>query len=259
MNVVLRADHVSPWSVGWKGKATLDDSLNRITKFDNERKDAGRAEGVVIPKPRDLILGEAREFDLAIMHIDINGFKEATGKMKMRGITRFLSIYLTEMTYLVKEFEGEIESYSGDRVTALFGAGQDKEKACQSCLDCGLTMITAVQFVLNPYLVKIGLPAFNCSVGMDYGETWIERVGIRGENQLTLVGHSVSIASQLQEISKPNHILLAHLFFTGLSLQEQKLCTRMEPDSSWRWTWNSGQAYPYYDYTGFWPDFKVVK
>jgi len=244
--------------VGWKGKTTLDDSLARIKKFDNERKEAGRTEGVVIPKTEGMKLGEAREFELAIMHIDIDNFKGITGSMKMRGIARFLSVYLTEMTYLVKEFGGDLESYSGDRVTALFGADQHKATACQNCLDCGLTMITAIQYVLSPYLTNMGLPAFKCALGMEYGETWIERVGIRGENQLTLVGHPVSIASQLQELAKPNHILLAHLFFSALSVDEQKRCTKQDPDASWKWTSNQ-QVYPYYDYTGTFKEYELSK
>ncbi len=244
--------------MGWKGKTTLDDSLARIKKFDNERKEAGRAEGVTIPKPEALNLGEAREFDLAIMHIDIDNFKGVTGNMKMRGIARFLSIYLTEMTYLVREFGGDVESYSGDRVTALFGAGQDKAVACQNCLDCGLSMLTVIQYVLNPYITDMGLPAFKCTIGMEFGETWIERVGIRGENQLTLVGNPVSIASQLQELAKPNHILLAHLFVSALSGDEQKWCVKQDPDKSWTWTQNQ-KAYPYYDYGGFFNDYKLDK
>ena len=244
--------------MGWKGKTTLDDSLARIKKFDNERKEAGRAEGVVIPKLEDLNLGEAREFDLAIMHIDIDNFKGVSGNMKMRGIARFLSIYLTEMTYLVKEFGGDIESYTGDRVTALFGANQDRATACQNCLDCGLAMVTVIQYVFGPYLTNMGLPAFKCTIGMEFGETWIERVGIRGENQLTLVGHPVSIASQLQELAGPNHILLAHSFFSSLSAEEQKRCIKQDPPTSWKWTSNQ-QAYPYYDYTGIFTGYELSK
>ena len=242
--------------MGWRGK---ENSLARITKFDNERKDAGRAEGTAIPKLADLALGEAREFDLAILHVDIDNFKGITGNMKMRGMMRFLSIYLTELTYVVKDFQGDIESYSGDRVTALFGAGQDKSTACQNCLDCGLTIITEVQYVLNPYLSGISLPQFKCTVGIDFGGTWIERVGIKGENQLTLVGHPVSIASQLQELASPSHLLLGHFLFSGLTAEEQKRCSKMNPDKSWGWTWNSGQIYPYYDYSGMWSGYELTK
>lgn len=246
--------------MAWKGKPTLDESLGRVTKFDNERKDAERVEGQVIPEPSSLALGEAREFELAIAHIDIDNFKGLSSSMKMKGLARFLSIYLTEMTYIVKEFGGDVESYSGDRVTALFGAGKGKAQAIEDCLNCGLTMLTVIQYVLNPYLARISLPSFRCAVGMEFGETWIERVGIKGENQLTLVGYPVNVASQLQELAKPSQILLAHGFYSGLSEGEKKHCQKMEPDKTWNWTYGEPRIpYPYYGYGGHWKDFPLEK
>jgi class 3 adenylate cyclase len=119
-------------------------------------------------------------------------------------------------------------------------------------------MLTVIQYVLNPYISNMGLPTFKCALGMEFGETWIERVGIRGENQLTLVGRPVSIASQLQELAKPSHILLAHLFFSALSADEQKRCIKQEPDVSWKWTSNQ-QVYPYYDYTGIFTGYELSR
>jgi len=167
---------------------------------------------------------------------------------------------IRDRTYVAKDFGGDIESYSGDRVTALFGASDDKGKATEDCLNCGLTMLTVIQHVLSPYLTRIGLPSFKCAVGMDYGTTWIERVGIKGQNQLTLVGVTVSIASQLQELAKPNQILLGHTLYTGLSTEEQKRSTKMTTAVAWTSrSGNTTDTYTYYEYSSFWQNYPLTK
>jgi class 3 adenylate cyclase len=114
--------------MGWKGKKTIELSSARIAKLDKERRTIDRKEGDVVPEPEDLALGETRKFELAILHIDIDDFKRAIGNLSMTEMMRFASIFLTEMTYIVKDFDGSVEQYVGDSVTALFGVGYEPPK-----------------------------------------------------------------------------------------------------------------------------------
>jgi adenylate cyclase len=259
----VRAHLKSPvlsWPVvPWNGKPTIDESIARVARFDNDRKDADSSPGRVIPRPEDIAIGETKRFELAILHVDINNYKALAGQMNFRGAARFLSVYLTEMTYQIKEFGGDLESYGGDRVTALFGAGTDKTTAVENCASCAMTMNTVVQYVISPYLNRIGLTAFRVATGMDYGGTWIERVGVRDDTRLTLVGPTVSIASQLQEMAGPNQMLVGHYFYTGMSQKRQGFCTKMTSES---WNWNMGDSaktpYPFYDFRAVWTGYPEI-
>ena len=244
--------------MGWKGKSTIEQSWERVAKLDKERRSIERKEGRAVPKLEDLSLGEAREFELSILHIDIDDFKEVTGDLTMVQMMRFGSIFLTEMTSLVKEFEGAVEKYVGDSVTALFGAGYEAAKAAENCLNCALTMLTIIKFALNPYLKQQNLPTFTCSVGMDLGDTWIERVGIKGESQFTLVGHPVSIAAQLRDLGAPNQILLGAGVYRNLADSEKKHCEKLSPAADWTWVYKgTSNSYPYYRYTGYWLEYPL--
>ena len=244
--------------MGWKGKETVEESTNRIAKLDKERRTIERREGEVVPQPEDLSLGEVREFKLAVLHIDIDNFKQTIGNLSMTEMMRFASIFLTEMTYIIKEFDGAVEQYVGDSVTALFGVDYEAPKAAENCLNCALAMLTLIKYSVNQYLTNQELPTFTCSIGIDLDETWIERVGIRGTNQLTLIGHGVSRAAQLRELANPNEILLGDKLFQNLSDDEKKYCIAQPAASDWDWTYtNSQRAYPYYRYTGFWKQYPL--
>ena len=240
----------------WRGKPTVDESTARITRFDNERKDADSGFGRVNPRPEDIILGEIKKFDLAILHVDIDNYKTMVGQMNFRGASRFLSVYLTEMTYQVKDFGGDLESYAGDRVTAMFGAGLDKAAAVKNCVDCALTMKAVIRHAVSPYLSRNSLPAFRCAFGIDYGSTWIERVGVRNDNRLTLVGSTVSIASQLQDLAGPDQIFVGYDVYTGMPKDYQNLCKPMKW-ADWNWTMGDQQKtpYPFYNFDAEWKDY----
>lgn len=243
--------------MGWKGQKSIDESRERIVQLDRKRRVVDRKQGRTIPKLENMDIGEAREFTLATLHIDIQGFKEKTRDLTMTQNSRFLSIFLTEMTRIVTEFDGEVEKYVGDHVTALFGVGYDQQRAAMNSINCGLTMLTIIKYVMGPYLSNINLPTFGCRVGIDSGSIWLERMGIRGANEFILVGNSVSIASQLEELAGENEILLGHNIYQNLSEEEKKHCHIKEPDDSWNWQYSSGKKYPYYRYSGNWKDYPI--
>jgi adenylate cyclase len=247
--------------VPWRGIPSIDDSSARISKFDNDRKDADSGPGRVIPKPQDIALGETKRFDLAILHVDIDNYSVLAGQMKFRGAARFLSVYLTEMTYQIKDFGGDLEGYGGDRVTALFGAGQEKAAAVKSCMDCALTMKAVVRYALSPYLNKNGLPAFKVGIGVDYGPTWIERVGVRNDSRLTLIGPTVSIASKLQDLAGPDQILIGHDVYSAMSKNYQDLCKVRVATKPSDWPFTQGdppKPYPFYNFDAEWTDVPKV-
>ena len=65
----------------WEGKATILDAKNRVRQFDQDRQFNDIASGRTIPQIGDMRLGEAKEFGLAVMHVDMNGFKELSGNL----------------------------------------------------------------------------------------------------------------------------------------------------------------------------------
>lgn len=221
----------------------------RIQKLDIERKEIDAIKGRAEPNIDNMIIGESRKFMLVILHIDITNFKKMVGQLSNREKFRFLNIFLSEMTYVVHDFDGVVEKYVGDRVTAMFGIGVPVSDAVLNAIYCARAMRYEIKKILNPYLKSIGLPEFQCTIGMDLGETWISKVGIRNDNQFTLVGNAVNVASELEEMASPDQILLGSAIFQYLPNEHQLECTSLHLPDSWKWVIaNTNKRYGIYVY-----------
>lgn len=243
----------------WGRTPTLDDVKNRINQVDKDRLESDVLSGRVEPKIDNMRIGEAREFNLSVLHVDINGFKSLVASLSNQQKLRFLNTFQTELTYIIHDYSGMTEKYVGDRVTALFGIGQSESEAVQNSIDCAITMHTEIQYVINSFFKSINLPIFSCSIGIDHGNVWIAKIGMQGDNQLTLVGNAVNIASQLQELAKPNQILLGGNVYSNLSSTEKNYCYEQNRPDDWDWIWINGRIpYKIYRYGGHWRDYPIV-
>jgi class 3 adenylate cyclase len=160
------------------------------------------------------------------------------------------------MTQVIQDSNGAIELYVGDQVTALFGL-EHNCTACnpEDCLRCGLNMQTIIKYSLNPYFTSIGLPTISCSIGMDFGTIWLAKVGIKGSNQLTLVGYIVNVAAQLVDIAGYGQIFLGQNLYNRILEHDQGLCVpKTNPD--WRWQLNNA-PYRFFHYNAQWPNYSL--
>lgn len=224
---------------------------NRIRQMDAGRRFTDVASGRVEPNIDDMALGEAKEFNLAVMHVDMDRFTETTASLSNKDKLRLLNIYLSDLTAVIRDHGGFVEKYVGDGITALFGAGRGEPEAVKSAVDCALTIQADIKHAMSKYLQRVGLPSFTCSIGMDYGTTWVARVGVRGSNQLTLVGNKVIVAKDLEELAKDAEIVVGARLYSGLPQKRQERCVLHPPSKDFKWKIN-GEPYLYYEYTGRW-------
>jgi adenylate cyclase len=232
-------------------------SNNRIRKIAAERRSIEVTVGRVEPEIENMKLGEAKKFRLAVLHIDINDFKKTIQGLTSDKYLALVSSFLTEMTQIVNDMNGIIDRYVGDQVTALFGIDFNVSNGPQKCLDCALNMQTVIKYSLNPFLRSNGLPAISCSIGMDFGRTWVAKVGIRGNNQLTLVGETVNIAAQLVEIAGHGHIFLGEELYNGINETDKEYC---KPYTSPDWHWvhlPNRTPYRFFRFTAYWTNYPL--
>lgn len=224
---------------------------NRMHQLDEGRRFRDISTGTSVYDVDHMELGEARRFRLAVMHVDINKFTRITKKLENEDKLRLLNIYLSEFSALVRDYGGFVEKYVGDGISALFGVGKDGEGAVLDAVECAMTMMAETKHAMGDYLCEVGLPRFTCSIGMDYGSIWVARVGVKGANQLTLVGNEVSLAKNLEEIAEDGQILVGGHFYNRLYDKYRGYCKRLPEREDFGWT-SGKKAYPYYRYEGRW-------
>ena len=241
----------------WNGESTLDDSYQRIKDSDESRAGIEPKAGKVFPDIDQMKIGEAREFNLAVLHIDVVGYTDLMSRLTDHGKLRFMNSFLSEMGNTVREYSGRVEKFVGDKVTAVFGIGETDESGCKHCLDCALTMLTKIKYSMNLYFQTIDMPSFSCSVGMDFGTTWIARTGIHNLTQFSLVGNTVNIASELEEAALDNQIFLGSDLYDNLSQDEKKHCKKISIPK-WKWVWSKeNNPYHTYRYSAHWKGYSL--
>ena len=231
----------------------IDASWNRISQLDRGRLFQDVAAGRVTPDIDNMALGEAKEFGLAVMHVDMDNFTGVTGDLSNKDKLRLLNIYLSDLTAVIRDHGGFIEKYVGDGITALFGAGKSESEAAKNAVECAMTIKAEIGHVMSGYLKEIGLPTFTCSIGMDYDVIWVARVGVRGMNQLTLVGNKVSLAKNLEELAGDGETMVGKDIWARLGKKYQGYCKRQPKSKRFKWKIKeSKKPYPYYKYSGKW-------
>ncbi len=237
--------------------STISDAKDRIRQYDQDRKFYDITSDRIMPQIMNLKLGEAQELGLAIMHVDMNNFKGLSGDLPNKEKLRLLNIYQSELTYIIKKYGGVVEKYVGDGITSVFGAGNNKGRAVSNAINCALDILTEIRYVINEYLEEINIPAFTCSIGIDYGDIGMARTGIKEMNQLTLVGNEVSSAKQLEEFAGNHQIFIGGIAYRELSSRERRFCKKQPDEKSFTWKWGNNEPYPFYRYATYWPGYKL--
>src|SRR5205807_8666723 len=128
----------------------------------------------------------------------------------LQKLARLQALYLAEMSAIIHDYNGATEKYTGDGVMGLFGTESNTTAPTDvsNAASAALTVKLVVKESLNPFFGEKDLPMIGCGIGIDYGPVIMERVGLRGESQFSLVGPTVSLAAKLQAAAGQNQILV---------------------------------------------------
>lgn len=234
----------------------LRSSKERIKDLDAKIRQYEPVKGHTMPSIDQLAVGEGRTFYLAVLFADLVDSTKTIESLQLKQASRWLLHFLIESTRIIKESGGEVEKYSGDRVLGLFGTNGGKpEDIVQFTIDCALAIRCVVKKNLNTFYYSKKLPEAQVKIGIDYGLVQINKVGIRGDSELSAVGSAVNIASKLENIAIPYQILLGEDVFKAFTPKEKEYCEEQVPAKEWTYAYNeSGSLYKYYSYK---PDFKI--
>ena len=120
-----------------------------------------------------------------------------------------VQVFAQEISNIVFGYDGYVFKYEGDAVIILFPAMYDEALACRNALNCSTAILEIITQVINPAFKMSGLPEITVKVGLSYGKTLVVVYGrsfIR--SHVDIVGSSISMASKITSIAKPNQVLV---------------------------------------------------
>jgi class 3 adenylate cyclase len=158
--------------------------------------------GTKVPETEDVVMKNGgRLVDATYLYADLAGSSKMAHSLYKETTAKIVRAYINTASRILRYKDGEIRSFDGDRVMAIF-MGPDKETRA---VRAALGINWAVHEVIRPAIERSwsnGKDFCNIKhgIGIDTGEALIVRGGVRDNNDLISIGQAPNKAAKLSEI-----------------------------------------------------------
>lgn len=159
-------------------------------------------DGTVVPETDNIVMKNGgRLVEATYVYADLADSSAIAQSLQKEAAAKIIRAFVNSSTRILRNFGGEIRSFDGDRVMAIF-IGDDKNwKAARAAF----AINWAVYEVIRPAIKanwSDGENFYRIShrVGIDTGESLIVRGGARNNNDLISVGGAPNIAAKLSDL-----------------------------------------------------------
>jgi class 3 adenylate cyclase len=163
---------------------------------------------------------------MVVLYVDLVGSTTMTLEMPAEKIAIIISSFAQEMAAVIRQYHGYVLKFVGDAVIGYFISDEDDiygTKATDDAVNCAKSMISVIQKGINPILNQYDYPDLMVKIGVDFGQNIVVRYGSDIEqSHVDLMGPAMNIAAKIQNIAKPNQILIGGDVFQKLHPNLQK-------------------------------------
>ena len=185
-------------------------SLQRSSSFKNDletdvrkilREQWSERDGYVVPGPANLALGnDAVVLDATVLYADMSGSTNLVDSYAPEFAAEIYKTYLACAARIIKDKEGVITAYDGDRIMGVFIGENKNTRAVRAAFNIN----GAVWDIIKPSL-KTQYPDTEYDlrhvVGVDTSKLLVSRIGVRNDNDLVWVGRAANYAAKLSSLS----------------------------------------------------------
>ncbi len=161
-------------------------------------------DGKKVPEPEDIELGnDAVQIDGTVLYADMMDSTGLVNGYKNWFAAEVYKSYLTAACRVIRNNDGAITAFDGDRVMAVFFGSVKNTSAAKAALQ--------INFIVNQInlALKAQYPttAFTLkqTVGVDTSSLFVAKTGIRNSNDLVWVGRAANYAAKLSALGKENY------------------------------------------------------
>jgi class 3 adenylate cyclase len=159
--------------------------------------------GTVVPNTEDVKLKNGGvQLDAVYLYADMADSTGLARDFPAKTAAKVIRCYLDATCRVIKARGGQIRSFDGDRVMAVFLGGAKNTDAAK----CGLQIHHVVEKIVRPklevnlpLLTKQGYVLKHC-VGIASGSALVVRGGVRDSNDLVSVGRAPNVAAKLSDV-----------------------------------------------------------
>ncbi|MCV0430071.1 adenylate/guanylate cyclase domain-containing protein [Nitrosopumilus sp.] len=193
------------------------------------------------------------KLDMVVLYVDLVGSTTMTLEMPAEKIAIIVSSFSQEMAAVVRQHHGYVLKFVGDAVIGYFVGDGNSLLAADNAVNCAKSMISVIQKGINPILNQYDYPDLMVKVGLDFGQNIVVRYGSDVENShVDLMGPAMNIAAKIQNMAKPNQILIGNDVYQRLHPSSKKEFVKIIwKKDEWKYrSRTTGEVYSVYEFKG---------
>jgi len=193
------------------------------------------------------------KLDMSVLYVDLVGSTTMTLEMPAEKIAIIVSSFSQEMAAVIRQHQGYVLKFVGDAIIGYFIGENNGLLAADNAVNCAKSMLTIIQKGINPILNQYDYPDLMVKIGVDYGQNIVVRYGADVEkSHVDLMGPAMNIASKIQNMAKPNQILIGSDVYQRLHPSSQKEFTQIVwKNNEWRYRSRvTGEIYNVFEFNG---------
>ena len=195
-----------------------------------------------------------RQINMAVLYVDMTDSTKMSMNLPADKLSILISSFSQEMAFVINAYNGYVLKFVGDAVIGYFVEDEmNPFHITENAVRCAESMMKVVHQGINPALTKkIGLSEISIKIGIDFGKNVVVRYGDdEKRSHVDLLGPTMNIASKIQNLAKPNQIVVGQKIYEVLHPKLQKFFIDITNDVKHNWQnyfENSNQIYHVYRY-----------
>ncbi|MFZ5951795.1 MAG: adenylate/guanylate cyclase domain-containing protein [Candidatus Rifleibacteriota bacterium] len=154
----------------------------------------------LMKKPDSIDLGGVNK-QAAILFCDIAGFTNFSSKYSPKEVVSLMNEYLSRMTEIILDHQGEIDKFIGDAIMARFGVMSDLPYPGRNAVEAANAMLQELFALRNDWAAR-SLQTFDIRIGIATGMVLAGNIGSSRRQEFTVMGSTVNLASRLEALNK---------------------------------------------------------
>ena len=154
----------------------------------------------LLKNPDTIDLGGVNK-QAAILFCDIAGFTNFSSKLTPKEVVSLMNEYLSRMTEVILDHQGEIDKFIGDAIMARFGVMTELPYPGRSAVEAANAMLQELNRLHNDWASR-GLQNFDIRIGIASGTVLAGNIGSSRRQEFTVMGSIVNLASRLEALNK---------------------------------------------------------
>jgi adenylate cyclase len=159
-----------------------------------------------IPNPEDIPLGnKAAKLEATALFIDLRQSSDITNAFRRQTAAKMLKSYFDGSVRIINQNSGKVRSFNGDGMLALFVGDTQSNNAVKAAMQVRWFVEHVLWPKFNSYFAANAAARgarlnFSIGAGLDRGDIYAVRVGIRGTNDVAWVGRCSNTAAKLSNV-----------------------------------------------------------